>query len=129
MSLSVLTLGSGLIGQQFDYNSSSSCVLLCLSAAAKKSCPRKLPDVCSDWPVRVAVSDICPSQIVLVSGFSHALLEPGQELFLSYPTAWEQVDSRCKESNTVTTSQTQPRSMTNAECTFLLGSRYLVNEP
>lgn len=87
MSLSLLALVSGLIGEQFGYNSSNSYVLLCTSSVAKESWLRKVPD----WPVRVDVNDIYPSQltrcswrrdtvVVLASHVSQALLESGQDV-------------------------------------------------
>lgn len=87
MSLSLLALVSGLIGEQFVYNSFDSYVLLCISTVAKESWLSKVPDC----PVRVDVNDIYPSQVtrcswrmatvvVLASHVSQALLEPGQDV-------------------------------------------------
>lgn len=61
-----------------------------ICTVAKESWLRKVPDICSYWPVRFGVNDICPSQVTRCSGgwatvdvpgsshVSHALLEPGQ---------------------------------------------------
>lgn len=120
MSPSVQTLVSGLVGEQVGYSSSYSHVLLCLSAVVKMCCPRKVPDICSDWPVRFGVNDICASQVTwcgqedgnsgcpwLPSCFSCSFGPRSGSLILYPAWDWEQVYSRCKKSKAAIRSWTQ----------------------